>query len=375
MNNEDRTDELLRRALGGVEAPGDALLRQVKASVRKEQDMKTTKTTKRIATLALAAALLLALGATAYAALDAGDWFKDWFADQTRSELTDGQKAYVDQAAAGVGQSVTADGWTVTLESAMTDGQYCYMKLDIRAPEGLEAEGNFAPFPDGTLVSTDPNAPGDLFSGGGSCVPVEDTAEGAYGFMLEKSIPMELRGQAVDWSCPLTLTLDQLTDGRENGLGLLSQGPWSFQFTVTPPEKREIELVTEPFTATGRIDTYYYKGVPMDQVELKPGMMMDSHNGLTVETEEVDVTVTSLKLSPMGAVCTYEYPHDKQPNLDPWGLEIAFAGGTAELAGCSNHWPEEDEDVCVMSIEFAAPIDLDEVTAVTFQGQELTVPD
>ena len=371
MNNEDRIDELLRRALGGAEAPGDALLRQVKASVRKEQDMKTTKTTKRIATLALAAALLLALGATAYAALDAGDWFKNWFADQTRSELTEGQKAYVDEAVAGVGQSVTADGWTVTLESAMTDGQYCYMKLDVRAPEGT---GPVNPFPNGTLVSTDPNAPGDLFSGGGSCVPLEDTAEGAYGFMLEKSIPLEMSGQAVDWSCPLTLTLNELVDERTESV-LLSEGPWAFQFTVTPPEKREIELVTEPFTATGRIDTYYYKGVPMDQAELRPGMMMDAHNGLTVETEEVDVTVTSLKLSPMGAVCTYEYPPDKQPTLDPWGLEITFAGGTAELAGCSNHWPEEDGGVCVMSVEFAAPTDLDEVTAVAFQGHELTVPD
>ncbi len=68
MNDARKTDALLRRALGGVEAPDQALLRQVKASLRKEQDMKTNKTTKRMLTLALAAALVLALSVTAYAA-------------------------------------------------------------------------------------------------------------------------------------------------------------------------------------------------------------------------------------------------------------------------------------------------------------------
>lgn len=68
MTEREKTDALLRRALGGVEAPGDALLRQVKASLRKEQDMKTNKNTKRMLTLALAAALVLALSVTAYAA-------------------------------------------------------------------------------------------------------------------------------------------------------------------------------------------------------------------------------------------------------------------------------------------------------------------
>ena len=368
MNNDYRTDELLRRALGGLEDPDDALLRQVKASLRKEQDMKMTKTAKRMMTLALAAALVLALGVTAYAALDGAEWFKSWFADQTQNELTEGQKAYVDQAAAGVGQSVTADGWTVTLESAMTDGQYCYMKLDIQAPEGTDADMD--PFLDGSLVSTDPDAPENLFVGGGLTQPVDD-GNGGYGLMLEKSVPTELREQEVDWSYPLVLTLDRLTDERGEPTELLSEGPWVFQFTVTPPEREEMELVTEPFTVKGRIDTYYYHGVPMDQVELEPGTMVDPHTGLTVETEEVDVTVTSLKLSPMGAVFTYEYQSDELPAVDPWELEITFAGSTAEIAGISNHWPDGEEGVCTAFIEFAAPIDLDEVTAVTFQGHDL----
>ena len=66
------TDVLLRRALAPA-SPDPALLGRVKAVMRKEQDMRTSRYTKRIVTLALAAALVLALGVTAYAALDGAE--------------------------------------------------------------------------------------------------------------------------------------------------------------------------------------------------------------------------------------------------------------------------------------------------------------
>ncbi len=368
------TREELTEALSGV--AGEYVTAALRydpdgAALREGDDnMGRRKHIKRIAVLALAAALVLALGATAYAALDGAAWFKSWFAAAGQSELTEGQMAYIDQAAAGIGQSVTADGWTVTLDAAMTDGQYCYMKLDVQAPEGT---GPVLPFPDGILVSADPDAPDDLFSGGGSSIPLDNGTDGVYSFLQEKCVPLELLDQGPDWSYPLTLTLTELRDGRgENAL--LSEGPWVFQFTVTPPEQKEVELVTEPFAAKGKIDYYYYKGVPLDQAELEPGTMLDARTGLTRVTEDVTVTVTSLKLSPMGAVCTYEFqPREKQTVVDPWDLEVAYAGGTAVISGTSNHWPAED--VCVMSIEFAAPIDLDGVTSVTFQGHELALPE
>ena len=143
---------------------------------------------------------------------------------------------------------------------------------------------------------------------------------------------------------------------------------------MTPPEQEQIELVTEPFDAKGMIMYQYYKGVPLDQAGLEPGTMLDASTGLSTRIEEVDIQVTSLKLSPMGAVCTYGFqPREKQTTVDPWDLVVAFAGGKAEISGCSNYWPEED--VCVLSIEFAAPIDLDEVTAVSFQDHELALPE
>ena len=364
-------DELLHRALA-QEEPDPALLGRVKASMRKEQDMRTSKHTKRIMTLALAAALLLALGVTAYAALDAGDWFASWFADQTQQELTEGQKAYITQAAEGIGQSVTAaDGWTVTLASAMTDGKYCYMKLDIQAPEGMEED--HCPFPDGTLVSADPNAPEDIFRSGGMGVPQGMMETGSWQFVLEKSIPTGREGE-VDWSYPLTLTLDQLVSGDTENT-LLSRGPWVFQFTLTPPARQETELVATPFTTKGVLRTDYYNGEPFEPSMLEPGQMVDTASGLEVVEEDVDVKVTSLKLTAMGAVITYEYKGEKAPTLDPWQLQITLSNGSAvEIAGCRDADGAGPGQV-LTDIEFAEPIDLHEVTAVSFQGHALALPE
>ena len=121
MNKHCDTDVLLRRALA-VEKPDPALLGRVKASMRKERDMRTSIHTKRIITLALAAALLLALGVTAWAVLDPGEWFKYYFS--LGGELTEGQQEYIDSAAVGIGQSASADGWTVTLESSKTKTEH-----------------------------------------------------------------------------------------------------------------------------------------------------------------------------------------------------------------------------------------------------------
>lgn len=371
MNDARKTDALLRRALGGVEAPGDVLLRQVKASLRKEQDMKTNKTTKRMLTLALAAALVLALSVTAYAVLDAGDWFKEWFSGQTQSELTEGQQTYIESAAVDVGQSVTEDGWTVTLQSAMTDGKHVYMKLDIQAPEGTQIPRNIDM--DSVLASTDPALEGELYDRGGQWWPDEASrTDGVRTTLVERDIPVAVQGGQIDYSCPLVLTVENIAADSDPDSELLAAGPWRFEFTVMPPEQKEMELVTEPFTTKGRIVTYYYHGEPFDSSMLEPGQMIDSASGLETVTEEVTVTVTSLRLSSMGAVLTYEYEEGTdRPMIDPWGLEVELAnGGVADIAGSA-----DSVDECYMTMDFAVPIDLDEVTAVTFQGHALTLPE
>ncbi len=376
------TREEWTEALGGVAD------RHVAAALRYDPDgaslregdgkMGKRKSIKRMAVLALAAALVLALGATAYAALDGAAWFKNWFAGQTQSELTEGQIEYIDRAAVGVGQSVTAAGWTVTLDAAMTDGERVFMTLTARPEEeGTKVLGTCLR---GQLASADPAVPEDLFTGGG--MSQFDRTDKTLTQIMETSVNSKYLDQAIDFSYPLTLTVDYLTNGPD-GEETYIEGPWVFEFTVTPGEGGEMELVTEPFTAKARFAHEYLNGEPYERGTLEPGTMIDNDDGFEIEYEDVDVTVTSLKLNPMGAVCTYvyegEYAEGDGPESGPdigWDLDVELADGSgqAEVVASGCGW-EENQQARVTRYEFAAPIDLSEVTAVTFQGHELKIPE
>ena len=78
-NKYDDMDRLLRCALGDTEPPDAGFLRRVEADMRKEQTMHSKKHVKRLTALALAAALILALGATAYAVANYTDFFEKTF--------------------------------------------------------------------------------------------------------------------------------------------------------------------------------------------------------------------------------------------------------------------------------------------------------
>ena len=373
------TREELTEALGGVaDRHITAALRfdpdGAYASGERSTDMGKRKNIKRMAVLALAAALVLALGVTAYAALDGAEWFRKWFAASSGTELTEGQMEYIDQAAADVGQSVTAGGWTVTLDSAMTDGEHVFMNLTARPEDGETELHNTDLY--GLLTSTDPDAPEDLFYG--AAMSSFDQKDGAAIQLVEKTVHSKYLDRDIDFSYPLVLTLEYLENGPD-GEETYVEGPWVFEFTVTPGEGGEMELVTEPFTARARFVHTYLNGEPFDWTTLEPGTMIDSDDGLETRFEDVDVTVTSLRLNSMGAVCTYvyegEYAQYEGPESGPdigASLDIELAGGSgkADIASAGGGW-EEAQQVHVTRYEFGAPIDLDEVTAVTFQGHEL----
>ena len=374
MTDHTDLDALLRQALA-VEDPSPALLRQAKASMRKEQTMHTDHMTKRVVTLALAAALLLALSVTAYAVLGPGDWFKDFFAGLTGETLTEGQQAYIDGAATPIGQSVTADGWTLTLQSAMTDGKRVYMKLDIRSEDGAAAVRN--PVAQGRLTSAAPDAPGDLFLGSAASYPEGET-DGVFTQVMEKSVLARL-GEDPDFSQPLTLTVYRLEDVYGEDRDLLGEGPWEFTFTLAPAEDGPAELIAEPIVCHARYAHMTLDGAPYDPAKDPTTPAPDgSPVEVPVETwyEDVDVTVTSLRLYSTGAVITYTYDGE-DPQAGPdlgHDLTVELAGGgTAQIAASNGTWNEALQ-ARVLDIAFAVPIDLDEVTAVTFQGHALALP-
>lgn len=104
---------------------------------------------RRLVVALVAAVLALTLLGCAYV-LSGADWFKAYFEERTKQPLSEGQADYIDQRTEDIAQSVTIDGYTLTVESAIADQYTAYIKLKLQAPPGeiLDAESYLAGIPD-----------------------------------------------------------------------------------------------------------------------------------------------------------------------------------------------------------------------------------
>ena len=88
---------------------------------------------------AVIAALLLLVGC-GYVVLSGTEWFQSYFAQQKGQPLSQGQTDYIAQNTKELGQSVTVNGYTVTLESAIADPRTAYIKLRLEGPRPFTKE-------------------------------------------------------------------------------------------------------------------------------------------------------------------------------------------------------------------------------------------
>ena len=98
----------------------------------------------------LIAALIALLGVAAVASgmpAVREDWFGSFFGDggEEAPELTDHQNQILHAGLVEIGQSVTCNGYTITLESGLCDGYRALIKCRVDAPEGVVLDGrNYA---------------------------------------------------------------------------------------------------------------------------------------------------------------------------------------------------------------------------------------
>lgn len=127
----------------------------------------------------LAAALLVGTLALSAAAMSENGWFQLFFSREKGQALTQGQVALIQTSTKTYGQSVTKDGYTVTLESVIADPENCYMNLRITGPVGTcmnNEAGYGSRSPRSPKELYQPFAPvsGAVFSGVGSWQNLED---------------------------------------------------------------------------------------------------------------------------------------------------------------------------------------------------------
>lgn len=329
-------NELLLEAIGGVDP---ALVEDARS-----WDGAHRRTGRRALTLALAAALVLALSATAYAWFSGADWFKGWFADRSGG-LTASQEAYIDANAADIGQSATANGWTVTVRSALADQYDFCILLRIDPPAGTKLDGDSGVIELGDLSigRTDGADRGAASGMTGSVVWSEE--DGDLTAVWTQGITAR---QGSDFSyldgAERTVRLERLHLGPDRVI----EGPWAFTLTLPTGGGEAAELAPEPVPCQGE--------------------RLAVREGQGYERQSLDMTLTSLRLTALGAVAKVEYDPDtrEKGTLLRLPVTVVLADGTeirvTDLGGAY------EDSQAELRYQFSSPIVLPEVDHVLLPG-------
>lgn len=178
--------------------------------------------------------LIAAMTVTAFAAENIVGWFRQYFEKQTNVPLSAEQISFIETNAVDLGQSQTIGGYTVTLESFLTDGNSTYIKIKAYAPEGKSLTHWIF---ENVTVRRESGEEIDGVSW--SWMPLEDEGDGTYLLTLD--------GYVLD---------DDPEAQGENAvvleLGYHDETSWRFE--LIGPVSAGIELITEPIVGDMMID-------------------------------------------------------------------------------------------------------------------------
>lgn len=244
---------------------------------------KSKRSGKTVARIMLLAAVIAALSMSVLAAKEITNWFEAYFGRFSEEPLTENQIAFIDENTTETVQSQTSNGYTVTLESAISDGRNALIKLKLTAPEDTKLDAlNYFPGNDEPLTAiTDGKT--TVANGGWG------TSEDHDGKDNTVDILCHLRDCVKDhthWKLQIT----ELKGTYNENVGTsdfrqweetIVTGLWEFEVFFPESGKEERELITEP--VPGKVNI---------------GLNKDWY---------LDVFITSFKLRAMSAEITYEY--------------------------------------------------------------------
>ncbi len=215
------------------------------------------------------------LSITALAYFGVGEWFKSFFAERSGSELSPGQRQYIDEKAVGIGQSMTCNGWTVTVESALSDRHSTYIKINVEAPEGTVLDGKTYSFQSDSLprLATDEQEAAVRSSGRSwELLEDEDGKSNTISLLRSSSVTMAPgSGFSYTDGAVRTLRLENLCVWTGSEEVVVAEGVWSFEFVFAEndeDETGELALISEPVHCQGKRGRGTYEDVWMTSFEL-----------------------------------------------------------------------------------------------------------
>lgn len=237
---------------------------------------------RTVTRMILLAALIAALTFSVLAADSISNWFVAYFSRHSAADLTQNQIAFIEGNTTQITQSQTCNGYTISVESAFSDGSESFVKLKLIAPEDVKLDArNFFP---GNELCFVPVGTGDNTNYGGGWICYVDDATPNEAEIT--GYIHEVIGDRTNW----ILRIEDIYGIYEENVGqenyrqwteLLAEGIWEFQIEFSDAGFQEIELINEPI-----------------QGEVNVGLNKDSYHA---------VTITSFKLRAMSAEITYKY--------------------------------------------------------------------
>ena len=296
--------------------------------------------------IAAVVAVLLLLAGCGYAVLSGTAWFQAYFARQQEQPLTQGQMELIANSTKEIGGSVTVNGYTVTLESAIAEPKTAYIKLRITGEK---------PF-SGKSVSLQPRkVPGEdrleraFFPKGAS--PTDASPFGTSTWVFDDPVGKEVSvlirmnqrtsPDAVSFEAevPYILHLTDLTQWDDGGGTILAEGPWDFEIVFDHLNDGQLELTSQP---------------------------------VTVSANGISLTLTSFKLGTMGAEAAFQ-PVDPS-DMRTMGVlalsQVVLKDGSTVALRPTSFDPEGHG-----SLGLVSPVDLKDVSYVELRdGTQLWAP-
>ncbi len=248
---------------------------------------------RRIITLGLIAAAVLLLGMTAYAASQPvvlAKWFPRYFASQEEAteEMTRNQAEILDKGLVPIEKSQTRNGYTITLQSGISDHRRAILIFEVAAPEGVVLDSDTCILDSTIDVEIPALETGNYASVIRSGFQIPDENPFDNRFLVAKEIavqPSEGSHFSLADGAIGVIRINSLLDSSGKAPQVIAEGPWEFscKFSEEWVVMQEKEMLQRP---------------------VKAGALRSLNAGQYQAT----VTVTSFQLRSLSATCTYKIP-------------------------------------------------------------------
>lgn len=331
--------------LMGLNELEDDLILDVQTPVRKR-----TFHRRKLTALLAAAVIVSMLAMTAFAASDASVWFRNFFTQKSGGALSDGQTSYLGDYTAQFQQSQSVNGYTITLNSAISDGRFVFIQCDLTAPEGtiLDAD-HYGDLHDTMLWNTD----GDSFPCNWTIInedPADNTATMLCSIELIWGQGNHFDFTKHDWQLFIyglgaTYYENQGTMDFTSRTEVLTEGAWKFDIQFPDGASRTVDLIHEPVACPSHINW----GI----------------QGLT----QREVRITAFTLRALSAELTFQFSKADSINGRFDDIYVIMKDGRSVLMQEYSNVPNQ------ITYKFDAPIILEEVDHILLpNGTKLPMP-